>query len=63
MDSIAPTAEDINKVFRSNPQAAQQLQIITLTRLLEEKEQEIESLKSKIASNGKGSVKNLEKVT
>ena len=58
--NVQPNAEDISTVFQNNNIAAQQLQIVTLTRLLAERDAEIETLK---AQNGTGDVAKLEKVT
>ena len=63
---IEPTVEDINAVLQSNPQAVQQLQIVTLTRTVKEQEEEIKELKEQLetsSKNGKGNAKKLEKVT
>jgi len=63
---IEPTEEDINAVLQSNPQAVQQLQIVTLTRTVKEQEEEIKQLKEQLetsSKNGKGNAKELEKVT
>ena len=63
---IEPTVEDINAVLQNNPQAAQQLQIVTLTRTVKEQEEEIKELKEQLktgSKNGKGNAKVLEKVT
>ena len=63
---IEPTVEDINAVLQNNPQAAQQLQIVTLTRTVKEQEEEIKQLKEQLetsSKNGKGNAKKLEKVT
>ena len=63
---IEPTVEDINAVLQSNPQAVQQLQIVTLTRTVREQEEEIKQLKEQLetsSKNGKGNAKKLEKVT
>ena len=63
---IEPTVEDINAVLQNNPQAAQQLQIVTLTRTVKEQEEEIKQLKEQLetsSKNGKGKAKELEKVT
>jgi len=63
---IEPTIEDINAVLQSNPQAVQQLQIVTLTRTVREQEEEIKQLKEQLetsSKNGKGNAKELEKVT
>ena len=66
-EPIMPTTEDINAVLNSNPTAQMQLQIQMLTRVLQEREAEIASLKeeleSKDSNNGTGSTKKLEKVT
>ena len=58
--NVQPNAEDFSTVFQNNNIAAQQLQIVTLTRLLAERDAEIETLK---AQNGTGDVAKLEKVT
>ena len=63
---MEPTVEDINTVLQNNPQAAQQLQIVTLTRTVKEQEEEIKELKEQLktsSKNGKGNAKELEKVT
>ena len=63
---IEPTVEDINAVLQNNPQAVQQLQIVTLTRTVKEQEEEIKQLKEQLetgSKNGKGNAKELEKVT
>ena len=63
---MEPTVEDINTVLQNNPQAAQQLQIVTLTRTVKEQEEEIKELKEQLGTtskNGKGNAKELEKVT
>ena len=63
---IEPTVEDINAVLQNNPQAVQQLQIVTLTRTVKEQEEEIKQLKEQLetgSKNGKGNAKKLEKVT
>ena len=66
-EPIMPTTEDINAVLNSNPTAQMQLQIQMLTRVLQEREAEIASLKeeleSKNSKNGTGSTEKLEKVT
>ena len=64
-EPIMPTTEDINAVLNSNPTAQMQLQIQMLTRVLKERDDEIESLKAKLPSeNGTGPVlEKLEKVT
>jgi hypothetical protein len=63
-EPIMPTTEDINAVLNSNPTAQMQLQIQMLTRVLKERDDEIESLKAKLPSeNGTGPVlEKLEKV-
>ena len=69
MSVIEPTIEDVNQVFKDNPQAAQQLQIVSQNRMISELEQRIVELESQIdteandSKNGKGSAKELEKVT
>lgn len=69
MSIIEPTIEDVNQVFKDNPQAAQQLQIVSQNRMISELEQRIVELESQIdteandSKNGKGSAKELEKVT
>ena len=63
---IEPTVEDINAVLSNNKEAAQQLQIVTLSRTVREQEEEIKELKEKLetdSKNGKGNAKELEKVT
>ena len=44
--NVQPTMEDINAVFSTNGTAAAQLQIVTLNRLLAEKDAEIEALQA-----------------
>ena len=62
-EPIMPTTEDINAVLNSNPTAQMQLQIQMLTRVLKERDDEIESLKEQLsATNGTGSIEKLEKV-
>jgi hypothetical protein len=70
MDSmdIKPTIEDINILLANNTEANRELQIISLVRVVNEQEKEIESLKSQLkSSNGKKSkdtnLADLEKVT
>jgi len=69
MSIIEPTLEDVNQVFKDNPQAAQQLQIVSQNRIIDELKEEIVELKSQLedqsndSKNGKGSAKELEKVT
>ena len=64
-EPIMPTTEDVNAVLNSNPTAQMQLQI--LSRVLQERDAEIASLKeeleSKNSKNGTGSTEKLEKVT
>ena len=63
---IEPTVEDINAVLSNNKEAAQQLQIVTLSRTVREQEEEIKQLKEQLetdSKNGKGNAKELEKVT
>ena len=68
MSVIEPTIEDVNQVFKDNPQAAQQLQIVSQNRIISELEQRIVELESQIdteandSKNGKGSAKELEKI-
>ena len=66
-EPIMPTTEDVNAVLNSNPTAQMQLQIQMLTRVLQERDVEIASLKeeleSKNSKNGTGSTEKLEKVT
>ena len=66
-EPIMPTTEDINAVLNSNPTAQMQLQIQMLSRVLQERDAEIVSLKeeleSKNSKNGTGSTEKLEKVT
>jgi len=68
MSVIEPTIEDVNQVFKDNPQAAQQLQIVSQNRMISELEQRIVELESQIdteandSKNGKGSAKELEKI-
>jgi hypothetical protein len=65
-EPIMPTTEDINAVLNSNPTAQMQLQIQMLTRVLQERDAEIASLKEELESNnsknGTGSTEKLEKV-
>ena len=69
MNNIEPTLQDINTVFSNNPTAAQQLQIVALTRTvkeLQEKSAELEKeleIKTTASKNGKGNAKELEPVT
>ena len=69
MSVIEPTIEDVNQVFKDNPQAAQQLQIVSQNRMISELEQRIVELESQIdteandSKNGKGSAKELEKIS
>ena len=69
MSVIEPTIEDVNQVFKDNPQAAQQLQIVSQNRIISELEQRIVELESQIdteandSKNGKGSAKELEKIS
>ena len=63
---IEPTVDDINEVLSNNKEAAQQLQIVTLSRTVREQEEEIKQLKEQLetdSKNGKGNAKELEKVT
>ena len=65
---IKPTIEDINILLANNTEANRELQIISLVRVVNEQEKEIESLKSQVESkNGKKSkdidLVDLEKVT
>ena len=63
---IEPTVDDINAVLSNNKEAAQQLQIVTLSRTVREQEEEIKQLKEQLETgpkNGKGNAKKLEKVT
>ena len=68
MSVIEPTIEDVNQVFKDNPQAAQQLQIVSQNRIIAELEQRIVELESQLdtesndSKNGKGSAKELEKI-
>lgn len=66
-EPIMPTTEDVNAVLNSNPTAQMQLQIQMLSRVLQERDAEIASLKeeleSKNSKNGTGSTEKLEKVT
>ena len=66
-EPIQPTTEDINMVLSQNPTARLELQIQMLSRVLKERDSEIESLKeeleSKNSKNGTGSTEKLEKVT
>ena len=41
MNNIEPTLQDINTVFSNNPTAAQQLQIVALTRIVKELQERI----------------------
>lgn len=62
-EPIQPTTEDINTVLNQNPTAQMQLQIQMLSRVLKERDDEIESLKEQLsATNGTGSIEKLEKV-
>jgi len=62
-EPIQPTTEDINAVLNQNPTAQMQLQIQMLSRVLKERDDEIESLKEQLsATNGTGSIEKLEKV-
>ena len=63
---IEPTVDDINAVLSNNKEAAQQLQIVTLSRTVKEQQEEIKQLKEQLetgSKNGKGNAKKLEKVT
>ena len=69
MNNIAPTLQDINTVFSNNPTAAQQLQIVALTRIVKELQERIAELEKELenkttaSKNGKGNAKELEPVT
>ena len=69
MNNIEPTLQDINTVFSNNPTAAQQLQIVALTRIVKELQEKIAELEKELenkttaSKNGKGNAKELEPVT
>ena len=69
MNNIEPTLQDINTVFSNNPTAAQQLQIVALTRTVKEFQERIAELEKELenkttaSKNGKGNAKELEPVT
>tara|TARA_Y100001963_G_C6726572_1_gene421756 strand:- start:925 stop:1134 length:210 start_codon:yes stop_codon:yes gene_type:complete len=69
MNNIEPTLQDINTVFSNNPTAAQQLQIVALTRIVKELQERIAELEKELenkttaSKNGKGNAKELEPVT
>tara|TARA_R100001082_G_scaffold32125_2_gene16489 strand:+ start:7111 stop:7320 length:210 start_codon:yes stop_codon:yes gene_type:complete len=69
MNNIEPTLQDINTVFSNNPTAAQQLQIVALTRTVKELQERIAELEKELenkttaSKNGKGNAKELEPVT
>jgi len=69
MNNIEPTLQDINTVFSNNPTAAQQLQIVALTRTVKELQERIVELEKELenkttaSKNGKGNAKELEPVT
>lgn len=69
MNNIEPTLQDINTVFSNNPTAAQQLQIVALTRTVKELQEKIAELEKELenkttaSKNGKGNAKELEPVT
>ena len=44
MNNIEPTLQDINTVFSNNPTAAQQLQIVALTRIVKELQDRLDSM-------------------
>jgi hypothetical protein len=50
MIEVNPNLDDINKVFSNNPNAAQQLHIVALERLLEEQQEENAKLQAKCDS-------------
>lgn len=45
---MEPTLDDINEVFKNNSVAVQQLQIVTLTRIVKEQDEEINDLKKQL---------------
>ena len=49
-ENITPNLDDINTVFSNNPNAAQQLHIVTLERLLKEQQEENAKLQAKCDS-------------
>ena len=69
MNNIEHTLQDINTVFSNNPTAAQQLQIVALTRIVKELQERIAELEKELenkttaSKNGKGNAKELEPVT
>ena len=69
MNNIEPTLQDINTVFSNNPTAAQQLQIVALTRTVKELQEKIAEIEKELenkttaSKNGKGNAKELEPVT
>jgi hypothetical protein len=67
MNNIEPTLQDINTVFSNNPTAAQQLQIVALTRIVKELQEKIveleKELENKTTASKNGKVKELEPVT
>ena len=65
---VKPTIEDINILLANNTEANRELQIISLVRIVNEMEKEIESLKNQLGpKNGNKSketnLADLEKVT
>ena len=48
MNNIEPTLQDINTVFSNNPTAAQQLQIVALTRIVKELQERIAELEKEL---------------
>ena len=65
---VKPTIEDINILLANNTEANRELQIISLVRIVNEMEKEIESLKNQLGTkNGNKSketnLADLEKVT
>ena len=69
MNNIEPTLQDINTVFSNNPTAAQQLQIVALTRTVKELQEKIAELEKELenkttaSKKGKGNAKELAPVT
>ena len=69
MNNIEPTLQDINTVFSNNPTAAQQLQIVALTRTVKELQERIVELEKELenkttaSKHVKGNAKELEPVT
>lgn len=50
IENITPNLDDINTVFSNNPNAAQQLHIVTLERLLKEAQEKNTELQKKCDS-------------